>query len=95
MRSRVGPSSDTTTGLQTTPLTISWLSSGQSNTKTARSSPLAFLTELRLELARRKLSESGRPIAGIAAEVGYRSESAFSRAFQLRYGVRPGETRGG
>ena len=63
--------------------------------KTAQVSPLAFLTELRLELARHKLSESARPIAAIAAEVGYQSESAFSRAFQLRYGMRPGEARHG
>ena len=61
--------------------------------KTARVSPLAFLAELRLELARRKLSTSSRPLAVIAAEVGYQSESAFSRAFRLRYGVRPGEAR--
>ncbi|MFZ1428687.1 MAG: AraC family transcriptional regulator, partial [Geminicoccaceae bacterium] len=63
--------------------------------KTAQVSPLAFLTELRLELARHKLSGSARPIAAIAAEVGYQSESAFSRAFQLRYGMRPGEARHG
>ncbi|TCR62560.1 AraC family transcriptional regulator [Bosea sp. BK604] len=61
--------------------------------KCARIAPLAFLTELRLEIARRKLAGSGRPLADIAAEVGYQSESAFSRAFQLRYGVRPGEAR--
>jgi AraC family transcriptional activator of mtrCDE len=61
--------------------------------RTARKAPLAFLSELRLELARRKLEGSARPLAGIAAEVGYRSESAFSRAFQLRYGMRPGEAR--
>lgn len=61
--------------------------------KTAQVSPLAFLSEMRLELARRKISGSARPLAGIAAEVGYQSESAFSRAFQLRYGMRPGEAR--
>lgn len=61
--------------------------------KTAQVSPLAFLSEMRLELARRKISGSSRTLAGIAAEVGYQSESAFSRAFQLRYGIRPGEAR--
>ncbi len=61
--------------------------------KTAQISPLAFLSEMRLELARRKISGSSRTLAGIAAEVGYQSESAFSRAFQLRYGMRPGEAR--
>ncbi|MGI4764266.1 MAG: AraC family transcriptional regulator [Janthinobacterium lividum] len=61
--------------------------------KTARIAPLAFLSELRLELARRKLAGSASSLAEIAAEVGYRSESAFSRAFHQRYGIRPGKTR--
>jgi AraC family transcriptional activator of mtrCDE len=61
----------------------------------AQQSPVAFLTELRLELARRKLSATALPIAAIADEVGYNSESAFSRAFHRRFGVRPGETRAG
>jgi AraC family transcriptional activator of mtrCDE len=61
--------------------------------KTAQVAPLAFLAEMRLELARRKLSASDRPLAGITAEIGYQSESAFSRAFQLRYGIRAGEAR--
>ncbi len=61
--------------------------------KTARIAPLAFLSELRLELARRKLASSACSLAEIAAEVGYRSESAFSRAFKERYGTRPGRTR--
>jgi AraC family transcriptional activator of mtrCDE len=62
---------------------------------TARQSPVAFLAELRLELARRKLSATALPVAAIAGEVGYKSESAFSRAFHRRFGVRPGETRAG
>jgi AraC family transcriptional regulator, activator of mtrCDE len=60
---------------------------------TAQQAPLAFLTELRLELAWRKLSATALPIAAIADEVGYKSESAFSRAFDRRFGVRPGEVR--
>jgi AraC family transcriptional regulator, activator of mtrCDE len=60
---------------------------------TAQQSPVAFLAELRLELARRKLSATALPVAAIAGEVGYKSESAFSRAFHRRFGVRPGETR--
>ncbi|TWI28344.1 AraC family transcriptional activator of mtrCDE [Mesorhizobium tianshanense] len=61
--------------------------------KTAQVPPLAFLSEMRLELARRKLRASNRPLAGIAAEVGFQSESAFSKAFHHRYGMRPGEAR--
>jgi AraC family transcriptional activator of mtrCDE len=33
------------------------------------------------------------PVAKIADEVGYKSESAFSRAFHRRFGMRPGEVR--
>lgn len=61
--------------------------------KMAQVSPLSFLTDLRLELAKRKLRASNLPLAAIGAELGYQSESAFSRAFQLRYGIRPGEAR--
>jgi|SRR5579859_582834 len=61
--------------------------------KTAGMAPLAFLAELRLGLARRKLLAGTESLAAIAAEVGYQSESAFSRAFQRRYGMRPGEVR--
>jgi AraC family transcriptional activator of mtrCDE len=60
---------------------------------TAQRSPVSFLGELRLELARRRLSATGLPVATIAGEVGYESESAFSRAFQRRFGMRPGEAR--
>jgi AraC family transcriptional activator of mtrCDE len=63
--------------------------------RTARLAPLAFLAEMRLELARRKLSSTLLPVAAIAGAVGYKSESAFSRAFQRHFGVRPGEARAG
>lgn len=55
--------------------------------------PLEFLSELRLELACRKLATSGLPLGEIAAEIGYQSESAFSRAFRRRFGMPPGEAR--
>ena len=51
------------------------------------------LAELRLGLARHKLLIGTDSLAEISAAVGYQSESAFSRAFQRRYGMRPGETR--
>jgi AraC family transcriptional regulator, activator of mtrCDE len=61
----------------------------------AQLTPLTFLTELRLDLARFRLSTTARPIAAIADQVGYSSESAFSRAFQRRFGMRPSESRAG
>lgn len=63
--------------------------------RTAQLAPLEFFAELRLDLARRKLSATALSIAAIADEVGYKSESAFSRAFYRRFGVRPGEARAG
>src|SRR5260370_37634988 len=55
--------------------------------------PLAFLTGLRLGLARRRLETTADAIAQIAADVGYHSEAALSRAFQRRFGVRPRSVR--
>jgi AraC family transcriptional activator of mtrCDE len=62
--------------------------------KLAQMPPLEFLSELRLELARRKLATSSLPLGEIAAEIGYQSESAFSRAYRRRFGMPPGEARG-
>lgn len=59
----------------------------------ANVAPLAFLTELRLAFARRRLATTADPIARIAADVGYQSEAALSRAFHRRFGVRPGKFR--
>jgi AraC family transcriptional regulator, activator of mtrCDE len=61
----------------------------------AQRPPLEFLTELRLELARRKLKTTGLALADIAAEAGYQSESSFSRAFKRRFGRPPGALRAG
>jgi len=52
--------------------------------------PLAFLTALRLDLARQKLLFGEDSLAQIAEDVGYSSETALSRAFLRRFGVRPG-----
>lgn len=61
--------------------------------KAADIAPLAFLTELRLGLARRKLLSGQDPIGQIAEDVGYQSEAALSRAFLRHFGVRPGSLR--
>lgn len=54
--------------------------------------PRAFLTDLRLGLARRQLLRGSSP-AQVATEVGYESESALSRAMHRQYGMRPGAIR--
>jgi len=55
--------------------------------------PLGFLSELRLGLARQRLSSTTGTLAQVAAAVGYDSESAFARAFRKRYGISPGRLR--
>jgi len=54
--------------------------------KAAGLAPLAFLSELRLELARHRLASTNVSLAKLAAEVGYDSESSFARAFRRRFG---------
>jgi AraC-like DNA-binding protein len=55
--------------------------------------PMTYLTRWRMQLAGRRLRESNDTIAQIAAEVGYESESTFSRAFVREVGYPPGEWR--
>lgn len=55
--------------------------------------PLAFLSELRLTLARRQIRASNTPLAVIAEEVGYQSETAFNRAYHRRFEISPGADR--
>ena len=49
---------------------------------------------LRLDAARRQLIDSDASIARVANQVGYRSEDAFRRAFDRRFGLPPSEYRG-
>lgn len=55
--------------------------------------PVAFLAELRLTIARGRIRASRTPLAIIADDVGYQSETAFSRAYQRQFGVAPGGDR--
>ncbi len=55
--------------------------------------PMAWLSALRLDMAKRRLLETGDSVAEIAAAVGYKSEGALSKAFLRRFGVRPGAIR--
>jgi AraC family transcriptional regulator, activator of mtrCDE len=55
--------------------------------------PLAFLTDLRLSLAKQRIMASSIPLAQIANDIGYQSEGALSRAIQRHFGKRPSEFR--
>jgi len=55
--------------------------------------PLRYLAELRMQRAAELLAEGDGSLAAIAAEVGYDSEFAFSRAFKRHTGEAPGVFR--
>ncbi len=55
--------------------------------------PIAFLKGMRLSQASRLLLESDLPVKRIAAKVGYRSRSSFSRAFKAEFGLDPASYR--
>jgi AraC-like DNA-binding protein len=55
--------------------------------------PLTYLTWWRLTLAGRLLLESDATLGAVAAQVGYRSEFAFAKAFKREYGLAPGQFR--
>jgi AraC-like DNA-binding protein len=59
-------------------------------TERAGSPPGDYLTALRMGLAQRLLSR-GQPLEAVAAEVGYGSANALSRAFQQRIGQTPSD----
>jgi len=55
--------------------------------------PMQYLTRWRLQLAADLLQGSRRTVAAIAADVGYESEAAFSRAFKRELGAAPATWR--
>jgi AraC-like DNA-binding protein len=52
-----------------------------------------YLVAMRLERARKLLSEGTMPVTEVAAAVGFRGLSHFSRAFSQRFNVSPTEVR--
>ena len=57
------------------------------------SSPMQYLTQWRMLLAANLLSRSTAPLAQIAEDVGYQTDTAFSRAFRREYGAPPATWR--
>ena len=55
--------------------------------------PGAYLARWRMQLAARRLKDSGESVEQIARGVGYSSEFAFNRAFARHRGVPPGRYR--
>ena len=52
-----------------------------------------YVDRVRMETARRLLTENGRSVKEVAHSVGYRNVSSFNRAFKRIVGVTPGEFR--
>jgi AraC-like DNA-binding protein len=57
------------------------------------SSPMQYLTQWRMLLAANLLSRSNAPLAHIAQDVGYQTDTAFSRAFRREFGAPPARWR--
>jgi AraC-like DNA-binding protein len=55
--------------------------------------PIQYLARWRMQTATRLLRDGNAKISAVAAEVGYESEAAFSRAFTREVGVRPAAWR--
>jgi AraC-like DNA-binding protein len=55
--------------------------------------PMQYLAQWRMQLAAGLLADSGHRVARVAAEVGYDSEAAFSRAFHKLVGMPPAAWR--
>ena len=54
---------------------------------------MQYLTQWRMLLAANLLSRSNAPLARIAEDVGYQTDTAFSRAFRREYGAPPAAWR--
>ena len=57
------------------------------------SSPMMYLTQWRMLLAANLLCRSNAPLARIAEDVGYQTDTAFSRAFRREFGMPPATWR--
>jgi AraC-like DNA-binding protein len=55
--------------------------------------PLKYLTEWRMRVARSRLIDTSDPLSAISIDLGYQSEAAFCRAFKRVFGQPPGSFR--
>jgi AraC-like DNA-binding protein len=55
--------------------------------------PMQYLTDWRMQVAANRLTHTSAKVATVGEEVGYESESAFSRAFKKATGFAPGAWR--
>jgi transcriptional regulator GlxA family with amidase domain len=58
-------------------------------TRLFQRTPAAFVEDLRLAEAQKRLSTRSMTIEGVAASVGFRSADAFRRSFERRFGISP------
>lgn len=56
-------------------------------------SPMEYVTQLRLDAARRRLISGDEPLTTIAIECGFGSSSYFSYCFSRRFGIPPSQYR--
>jgi AraC-like DNA-binding protein len=56
-------------------------------------SPIRYLTEWRMHLAKDLLASTDLGVAAIARRVGYDADEAFSRAFKRAHGQAPSQWR--
>jgi AraC-like DNA-binding protein len=61
--------------------------------RTLGAPPMTYLTRWRMLVAAQRLRETPQAIGRIAVDVGYESESTFTRAFTREMGVAPGAYR--
>jgi AraC-like DNA-binding protein len=56
-------------------------------------SPMQYLASWRIQLAAQELLNTSKSSPRIAQDIGYETESAFSRAFKRRMGAPPASWR--